>query len=74
MIPDKSHPVWKKVVFGQKPLTSSQLGLQMLLKRISTRITPASPAADVQAAIEELHNFFTKFERILVDEIKSLGV
>lgn len=72
MIPDKSHLCWKKIVLGQKPLQTSQLGLQMLLKRHAGKLTSASPAADVQAAAGEVHEFFVKYERILSAEIKSL--
>ena len=72
MIPDKSSACWRSLATGGKAIKTEQLGLQMLLKRIHSKLTAASPDAEILAAAEELHAFFIKYEKILGDEIKSL--
>lgn len=58
---------------GEKKIQTTQLGLQMLLKRINGKINPKSPDGEQQAAADELHDFFVKYERILSAEISALG-
>jgi hypothetical protein len=72
VVPDKSNPCWRGLVTGSKKIQTQTLGLQMLLKRYQGSITPSSPAASINAAAEELHGFFVKYEKILGNEIKSL--
>lgn len=73
MIPNKSSPCWRKIATGEKKIQTTQLGLQMLLKRINGKINPKSPDGEQQAAADELHDFFVKYERILSAEISGLG-
>lgn len=72
MVPDKSNPCWRSLASGSKKIQTQTLGLQMLLKRFQGSLTPASPATAVNAAADELHAFFVKYEKILGNEIKSL--
>lgn len=72
MVPDKSNSCWRNLANGSKKIQTQTLGLQMLLKRYQGSITPASPATAVNAAADELHAFFVKYEKILGNEIKSL--
>ena len=73
MIPGKTSPCWRKLATGEKKITTTQLGLQMLLKRINGKLTPASPSGEQQVAADELYEFFVKYERILSAEISALG-
>jgi len=72
MIPDKTNTCWRSLATGRKKIQTSQLGLQMLLQRIQSRVTATSPDGEVRAAAEELHAFFVKYERILGNELTAL--
>lgn len=73
MIPDKSHKKWKEIVLGKVVLPTDNLGLQMFLKRTTTRFTPASPPVEIDKAVAELHSFFAKYERILQKELALIS-
>jgi hypothetical protein len=73
VIPNKTNACWRKLATGEKKIQTTQLGLQMLLKRISSKVTPTAPEAEVAAAAGELHDFFVKYEKILSAEISALG-
>jgi hypothetical protein len=69
MIPGRSDRKWKELVTGQRRLTTENLGLQLFLKRVSTKLKPTSPMDEINAAISELHGFFVKYERVLQKEL-----
>lgn len=70
---DTGNRKWKDLVTGKIPLQTDNLGLQMMLKRSSTRLTAQSSAADFEKAVAEVHSFFVKYERILQKEIAILS-
>jgi len=72
VIPNKSNPCWRELAVGKKLIQTQTLGLQMILKRVH-RSTSATPnEAALLTAIDELHAFFVKYEKMLTEEIKSL--
>lgn len=73
MILDKSNKKWKEIVMGKTPLPTDNLGLQMFLKRTTSRITAATPPGEVEKAVLEIHSFFVKYERILQKEIAVIA-
>lgn len=73
MILDKSNKKWKDVVMGKTPLPTDNLGLQMFLKRTTSKLTAATPPAEIDKAVGEIHSFFTKYERILQKEIAVIS-
>lgn len=72
MIPDKNSSKWRDLVTGKRQLTTDHLGLQLFLKRVATKLKPTSPAEEVAAAVNELHAFFVKYERILQKELANI--
>lgn len=70
---DTGNRKWKDLVTGKILLQTDNLGLQMMLKRSSTRLTAQSSATDFEKAIAEVHAFFVKYERILQKEIAILS-
>jgi hypothetical protein len=66
---DKSNKKWKELVTGKLGLQTDNLGLQMFLKRTSTKLANQATPDDIEKAVMELHNFFVKYERILQKEI-----
>lgn len=70
---DAGHKKWRDLVTGKLPLKTDNLGLQMFLKRTTTKLTAQSSATDVAKAITEMHNFFVKYERVLQKEIAIIS-
>lgn len=70
---DKSNKKWRDLVTGKAPLQTDNLGLQMFLKRTTTRFaTPATPE-ELEKAVAELHSFFVKYERVLQKELAIIS-
>jgi hypothetical protein len=72
MIPDKNSSKWRDLVTGRRHLDTDHFGLQLFLKRVSTKLKPTSPADEIDAAVIELHAFFVKYERILQKELANI--
>lgn len=70
---DIGHKKWKDLVTGKLALQTDNLGLQMFLKRTTTKLTMQSTAAELEKAITEMHGFFVKYERILQKEIALIS-
>ena len=70
---DSGNKKWKDLVTGKLPLQTDNLGLQMFLKRTTTRLNAQSPAAEIEKAVTEMHSFFVKYERILQKEITHIS-
>lgn len=73
MILDKTNKKWKEIVVGKTALPTDNLGLQMFLKRTTSRFKMDTPAAEIDKAVTELHGFFTKYERILQKELAVIS-
>lgn len=70
---DQSNKKWKDLVTGKISLQTDNLGLQMFLKRTTTKLTAVSTPAELEKAITEIHSFFVKYERILQKEIAIIS-
>lgn len=70
---DKSNRKWKDLVTGKISLQTDNLGLQMFLKRTTTKLAAQSTPSELETAIAEMHNFFVKYERILQKEIAIIS-
>lgn len=70
---DIGNKKWKDLVTGKLALQTDNLGLQMFLKRTTTKLTMQSTAAELEKAIAEMHGFFVKYERILQKEIALIS-
>ena len=70
---EKSNKKWKDLVTGKIVLQTDNLGLQMFLKRTSTKLTAQSALVELDKAIMEIHSFFVKYERILQKEIAIIS-
>lgn len=67
LIPAPNHPCWLKLAGGSlEKLKTQHLGTQLLIKRVVRSTDPVSAKAT------ELHAYFTKWERILPNEIAQL--
>jgi len=67
-LPAANHPCWQRLATsGTQKLKTQHLGTQLLLKRLERSADP------VPAKAAELHAFFTKWERILANEVQQLA-
>ncbi len=67
-IPSSSHPCWSRAANGGLArIQTSNLALQLLVKRLDRSTDPAAQKAS------EIQAFFTKWERILGAEIDHLN-
>lgn len=73
MIPPKNSGKWRDLVTGKRQLPTDHLGLQLFLKRVSTKLKPTSPVQEIEDAVGELHAFFVKYERILQKELVQIS-
>ncbi len=72
MIPEKSNACWRELITGKKAIQTQALGLQLVLKRLQRMVSTTSGEPALALAVDELHAFFVKYEKILANEIKSL--
>lgn len=67
-VPAPSHACWQKLANGSLAnLKTDHLGTQLMTKRIIRSTDP------VAAKAAELHAYFTKWERILANEVAQLS-
>ena len=66
-VPTPSHPCWQKLAGGSlAKIKTEHLGTQLLAKRMARSTDP------LPARAAELHAYFTKWERLLANEIAQL--
>jgi len=66
-VPPLNHPCWQKLAGGAlSNIKTQHLGTQLLAKRLERSSNP------IQERAIELHTFFTRWERILGNEISQL--
>ena len=67
-IPPANNPCWLRLADGKvSGFETTHVALKFLLKRLQGDAVPAATKA------RELHDFFTKYERLLSKEIGSLN-
>ncbi len=59
-IPLRSHPAWKALVLSEKTCDFEFFGLQMLLKRLTIKVSLKPTADNVSRSIDELRNMFVE--------------
>ena len=69
----KESRKWRDVVTGKLPLQTDNVGLQMFLKRSTTRFATPRPPEELEQRVDELFNFFVKYEHILGKEIAIIS-
>ena len=73
MIPPASHPSWTRLVSGQMTLTSTNVGVNMLIFNSTLKFERDSSPAHVAALAGHAHEFFVKHQSILRSEIRQLS-
>jgi len=70
MIPPKSHAVWAQLVQGKKEHAFKLAAGSMLLFNVRTQFK--KDPARLDALIDDVHKFFSKYELAVSDDIKVL--
>ena len=70
---DISSKKWIELVTGKIALQTDNLGLQMFLKRTTTKLTAHSTKDEVTKSVADVHSFFVKYERTLQKEIAIIS-
>jgi hypothetical protein len=70
---DKSSKRWTDLVTGKIALQTDNLGLQMYLKRTTTKLATQGTPVELEKAVSEIHSFFLKYERVLQKEIAIIS-
>jgi hypothetical protein len=70
---DKRSSKWRDLVTGKLLIKTDSFGLQMFLKNSATRLAASGTPEDVEKAVDEVYNFFVKYQRILGKEIDIIS-
>jgi hypothetical protein len=69
----KESRKWKDLITGKLQIQTDNVGLQMFLKRSTTRFATPRPPEELAQRVEELYNFFVKYEHILGKELAIIS-
>jgi hypothetical protein len=72
MIEPKDHPKWKDVLMGKVQHKFQLASAAMLVSRCQRQVAHDASQQAYEKNLNEMHSFFTKFEHIVVDDIKAI--
>jgi hypothetical protein len=72
MVPPLQNYIWTDIVTGKRPVTSSKLAINLMVKNVQMSYEHDHSPANVQALTLRVHDFFTKNERIFDEEFKRI--
>ena len=72
MIPPETHPIWKRLITGEKSLRSSNVAINMFLFNSKLHYEKDPSPANVDELGMRAHELFLKFEKTLVPELQQL--
>ncbi|SEP64582.1 hypothetical protein SAMN04488038_10166 [Solimonas aquatica] len=72
MIPPKSHPKWAALAKGEVKVQFRVFAGNMMLNQCQRKLAENGSAETLRACIDEVHAFFTKYERIYAAELETL--
>jgi len=72
MVPPITHPIWVQVITGKREVTTSNVGLNMLIAnlRLSYRQDPSE--ASVRSLVLRMHEFFKKYGSYYQHELEQV--
>ena len=70
MLPPLNHPIWRKLVSGEKQIDSTNFAINMVLthSRIRYKLDPKK----VDELVKQAHEVFTKHEKMITSEVAQL--
>jgi len=72
MIPQIHDAAWVRLVSGETTITTTNVGVNMLVFNSTLRYRRDPSPANVHALVRHAHDFFTKYEPTLRMEIQQL--
>ncbi|OHD16408.1 MAG: hypothetical protein A2086_08070 [Spirochaetes bacterium GWD1_27_9] len=72
MLPEKTNPKWKKLLTGEINHNFKSIPAAMMVSRLKREIKKNDSPEHAKKLIEEVYNFFSKFEVILTEDIKVI--
>jgi hypothetical protein len=72
MIPPIYDTAWVRLVSGEKQLTTTNVGVNMLLFNSTLKFRKDSSPASVKSLVNHAYEFFAKYEPNLQAEIRQL--
>ncbi len=72
MVPPKSHPKWAALLQGRLDYKFSNAAASMLLFQLKGDLRANSSPAALAGAVDQLHAFFTKYDRMLQPDTAAI--
>ena len=72
MLPPKNNSKWTELVKGNLNVNFSVFAGNMLLNRLSRSVSKDSTQQNIQKCVDEAYDFFTRFDSIYKDELKTV--
>ena len=72
MVPPKTHPKWAALLQGRLDYKFSNAAASMLLFQLKGELRANSSPTALAGAVEKLHAFFTKYDRMLQPDIAAI--
>ncbi len=73
MVPEKSHPLYRKLVTGESTYAFQTFSANMCISNNQRKVRAAAgDPAVIEEAVADLHAFFVKFESVFGDELKKI--
>lgn len=72
MLPGKIDPRWRRIVTGEVNYKFKSVPAAMCAFRLTSAVRRNGSPKVIEASIDELHTFFTKYESVLKDDIAGL--
>ena len=71
MLPPLNHPIWKKLVNGEKQIESTNFAINMVLT--NSRIRYKHDPKKLDELVKQAHEVFTKHEKMIASEVAQLN-
>lgn len=72
MLPQKSDPIWSKIIQNEGDVALNSLATKMLLTRVRLLVKTDSSPAKMQEAVDIAYDFFVKNEAVVKADIDLL--
>ena len=70
-LPPLNHPIWKKLVSGEKQIESTSFVINMILT--NTRIRYKADPKKLEELVKQAHEIFAKHEKTITSEVAQLN-
>lgn len=72
MIPPVQSPIWKKLVRGERPISSSKLAINLMSQNTKLKYQDDPSPENVERLVQHMHKFFQQYESVFATEIKNI--